>query len=56
MARVMISLEWAHQQPRAGHDAQFPDTPTIVWGDPDSVTQVCYNLLTTPLNFYWGLG
>ena len=22
----------------------FPDGPVLVWGDPDAITQVCYNL------------
>ena len=51
MARVMISLEGRINSHGLDIDVQFPDTPTIVWGDPDSVTQVCYNLLDNAINF-----
>ena len=29
----------------------MPDEPLKVWGDPDSVTQVCYNLLDNAAKF-----
>ena len=51
MARVMISLEGRINSHGLDIDVQFPDTPTIVWGDPDSVTQVCYNLLDNAIKF-----
>ena len=50
MARVMISLEGRINSHGLDIDVQFPDTPTIVWGDPDSVTQVC-NLLDNAIKF-----
>ena len=51
MARVMISLEGRITSRDLDIDVQFPDTPTIVWGDPDSITQVCYNLLDNAIKF-----
>lgn len=51
MARVMISLEGRITTRGLDIDVQFPDTPTIVWGDPDSITQVCYNLLDNAIKF-----
>ena len=51
MARVMISLEGRITSRGLDIDVQFPDGPTIVWGDPDSVTQVCYNLLDNAIKF-----
>lgn len=51
MARVMISLEGRINSHGLDIDVHFPDTPTIVWGDPDSVTQVCYNLLDNAIKF-----
>ena len=32
-------------------DARFPDGPVLVWGDPDSITQVCYNLMDNAIKF-----
>ena len=29
----------------------MPDDPLMVWGDPDAVTQVCYNLLDNAAKF-----
>lgn len=51
MARVMISLEGRITSRGLDIDVQFPDGPTIVWGDPDAVTQVCYNLLDNAIKF-----
>lgn len=51
MARVMISQEGRITSRGLDIDVQFPDTPTIVWGDPDSITQVCYNLLDNAIKF-----
>ena len=50
-ARVLISLERKINSKRLEVDAQFPDTPTKVWGDPDAITQVCYNLLDNAIKF-----
>ena len=32
-------------------DARLPDNPVYVWGDPDAITQVCYNLLDNAIKF-----
>lgn len=51
MARVMISLEGRINSHGLDIDVQFPEGPVIVWGDPDSITQVCYNLLDNAIKF-----
>ena len=51
MAQVLISLEGKINGHHLDVDARFPDTPVLVWGDPDSVTQVCYNLLDNAIKF-----
>lgn len=50
-ARVLISLERKITSKGLDVDVQFPDTSTMVWGDPDSITQVCYNLLDNAIKF-----
>ena len=32
-------------------DTQLPDGPVMVWGEPDAITQVCYNLLDNAIKF-----
>ena len=32
-------------------ETDLPDGPVMVWGDPDAVTQVCYNLLDNAVKF-----
>jgi len=32
-------------------DAKLPEDPVMVWGDADSITQVCYNLLDNAIKF-----
>lgn len=51
MARVMISLEGRITSRGLDIDAQFPDGAVMVWGDPDGITQVCYNLLDNAIKF-----
>ena len=51
MARVMISLEGRITSRELDIDVQFPDAPVLVWGDPDGITQVCYNLLDNAIKF-----
>ena len=48
MLRVLVSLETKINGKHLDVDTQLPDDPVQVWGDPDAITQVCYNLLTTP--------
>ena len=51
MAQVLISLEGKINAKGLDVDARFPDGPVMVWGDPDGVTQVCYNLLDNAIKF-----
>ncbi len=50
-AQVLISLERKITSRGLDVDAQFPDNDVMVWGDPDSITQVCYNLLDNAIKF-----
>ena len=45
MLRVLVSLENKINARHLDVDAQLPDGAVMVWGDPDAITQVCYNLL-----------
>ncbi|MBQ3135151.1 MAG: HAMP domain-containing histidine kinase [Oscillospiraceae bacterium] len=51
MLRVLVSLE--SKISAAGLDVRtnVPEQPVMVWGDPDGVTQVCYNLLDNAAKF-----
>ena len=51
MSRVLISLEGKITQRELDVDAQLPDERLMVWGDPDAVTQVCYNLVDNAAKF-----
>ncbi len=51
MSRVLVSLEGRITGRGLDVDAQFPEDPVKVWGDPDGVTQVCYNLLDNAAKF-----
>ena len=51
MSRVLVSLEGRITGRGLDVDAQFPEDPVMVWGDPDAVTQVCYNLLDNAAKF-----
>lgn len=51
VARVIVSLERKITAHGLDMDVQLPENPTIVWGDADSVTQVCYNLLDNAAKF-----
>ena len=51
MSRVLISLEGRITGRGLDVEAKFPDDPVMVWGDPDAVTQVCYNLLDNAAKF-----
>lgn len=50
-AQVLISLERKITNRGLDVDAQFPDNDVMVWGDPDSITQVCYNLMDNAIKF-----
>jgi len=51
MVQVMISLEGKIKGRQLDMDVHIPDGPVLVWGDPDGITQVCYNLLDNAAKF-----
>ena len=51
MLRVLVSLETKINARQLDVDTQLPDDPVMVWGDPDAITQVCYNLLDNAIKF-----
>ena len=51
MLRVLVSLESKINSRQLDVDTDLPDNPVLVWGDPDSITQVCYNLLDDAIKF-----
>ena len=51
MLRVLVSLESKINSRQLDVDTDLPDNPVLVWGDPDSITQVCYNLLDNAIKF-----
>jgi signal transduction histidine kinase len=50
-AQVLISLERKINDRHLDVDAQFPDNDVMVWGEPDDITQVCYNLMDNAIKF-----
>ena len=51
MSQVLVSLEGKITQRNLDVDVQMPQDKLMVWGDPDAVTQVCYNLLDNAAKF-----
>lgn len=51
LVRVLVSLEVKITEKNLDVDANLPDGPVMAWGDPDAVTQVCYNLLDNAVKF-----
>ena len=51
LLRVLVSLEGKINGRGLDVDTQIPDNPVLVWGDPDAITQVCYNLLDNAIKF-----
>ena len=51
LLRVLVSLEGKITDRGLDVDTQLPDGPVMVWGDPDAITQVCYNLLDNAIKF-----
>ena len=51
LAQTLISLEGKVNGKGLDVDARLPDNPVYVWGDPDAITQVCYNLLDNAIKF-----
>ncbi len=51
MSQVLISLETKITGRQLDVDVKMPEDKLMVWGDPDAVTQVCYNLLDNAAKF-----
>ena len=51
MVRVLLSLETKINQSGLDVATDLPEEPVMVWGDPDGITQVCYNLLDNAIKF-----
>ena len=51
ISRVLISLEGKITGRKLDVDVQLPEDRLMVWGDPDAVTQVCYNLIDNAAKF-----
>lgn len=51
MSQVLISLETKITDRQLDVDVQMPEDKLMVWGDPDAITQVCYNLLDNAAKF-----
>ena len=51
MLRVLVSLETKVNAKHLDVSTQLPEDPVEVWGDPDAITQVCYNLLDNAIKF-----
>ncbi len=51
LLRVLVSLEGKINGRGLDVDTRIPDNPVLVWGDPDAITQVCYNLLDNAIKF-----
>ena len=51
VSQVIISLEGKITDRKLDMDVQMPEDKLMVWGDPDSVTQVCYNLIDNAAKF-----
>lgn len=50
-ARALVSLEGKINAKRLDVVAELPEEPVMVWGEPDAITQVCYNLLDNAIKF-----
>ena len=51
LLRVLVSLEAKVTEKNLEVSAELPDEGAMVWGDPDAITQVCYNLLDNAIKF-----
>ncbi len=49
--RVLVSLEGKITGRGLDVDTDLPEGSVMVWGDPDGITQVCYNLLDNAIKF-----
>lgn len=51
LLQVLVSLEAKITEKNLEVETELPEGPVMVWGDPDAITQVCYNLLDNALKF-----
>jgi signal transduction histidine kinase len=51
MSQVLISLESKITSRQLDVEVKMPEGKLMVWGDPDAITQVCYNLLDNAAKF-----
>ena len=51
LVRVLVSLETKINARGLDVDTHLPEEAVMVWGDPDAITQVCYNLLDNAIKF-----
>ena len=51
LLQVLVSLESKITEKDLDVQVDLPEGPVMVWGDPDAVTQVCYNLLDNAAKF-----
>ncbi len=51
LVRVLVSLETKINARGLDVETHLPDEAVPVWGDPDAITQVCYNLLDNAIKF-----
>lgn len=51
LLRVLVSLESKVSAKALEVSTDLPEEPVMVWGDADSITQVCYNLLDNAIKF-----
>lgn len=50
-ARALVSLEGKINAKHLDVVAELPEEAVMVWGEPDAITQVCYNLLDNAIKF-----
>lgn len=50
-ARALVSLEGKINAKGLDVVVDLPEEPVLVWGEPDAITQVCYNLLDNAIKF-----
>ncbi len=51
MSQVLVNLESKITGRNLDVEIEMPDGAVMVWGDPDGITQVCYNLLDNAAKF-----
>lgn len=51
LLRVLVSLESKITEKELEVVTNLPDEGAMVWGEPDAITQVCYNLLDNAIKF-----